>query len=286
MFRDAPNKPSIRPLRPFLNELRVIKTPAEIRNMRKAGQHSGRAFTDAMRQTFDYEKDLQSFLEYWFTQDGCDGPAYVPVVAGGVNANTIHYVSNDMPLSPEELVLVDAGAEYGGYVADISRTWPVDGKFDAAQRDLYTALLDVQRKCVKLCHEQSGLSLDKLHNIASKGLEEGLKQLGFDMSSPSSIETLFPHHVGHYVGMDVHDCPGLSRSRQFQRGMCVTVEPAVYVPDDERWPKWARGMGMRIEDSVCVDEDSPLVLTTEAVKEVSLSDLVLYNLLGQCGLTR
>ncbi|KAF2277149.1 uncharacterized protein EI97DRAFT_432763 [Westerdykella ornata] len=268
IFRDAPHNPPIRPLRPLLNSLRVIKSAAEIKNMRKAGQHSGRAFTDAMRHSFALEKDLQSFLEYWFTQDGCEGPAYVPVVAGGANANTIHYVSNDMPLSSQELVLVDAGAQYGGYVADISRTWPVGGKFDAAQRDLYAMLLAVQRKCVALCHEGSGLSLDALHKVASQSLEEGLKDLGFDMSSPSAIETLFPHHVGHYVGLDVHDCPGLSRARKFERGMCVTVEPAVYVPDDERWPTWARGMGMRVEDSVCVDEAGPYVLTTEAVKEI------------------
>lgn len=266
LFRDA--DASVKPLRPFLNDLRVIKSEAEITNMRKAGQHSGRAITDAMRQTFDNEKDLDSFLDYWFKQDGCDGPAYVPVVAGGINANTIHYVSNDMRLKPDDLVLVDAGAEYGGYITDISRTWPVNRKFTPAQRDLYTLLLNVQRSCVSLCRTDSGLTLDKLHKIASTQLEEGLKQLGFDMSG-DAVQTLFPHHVGHYIGLDVHDSPGFSRSRAFEKNMCVTVEPGIYVPDEERWPKWARGIGMRIEDSVCVDEDSPYVLTTEAVKEVS-----------------
>jgi intermediate cleaving peptidase 55 len=88
------------------------------------------------------------------------------------------------------------------------------------------------------------------------------------MDGTEAIQTLFPHHVGHYVGLDVHDSPGLSRSRKFEKGMCVTVEPGIYVPNDERWPKWARGIGMRIEDSVCVDDESPYVLTTEAVKEI------------------
>jgi intermediate cleaving peptidase 55 len=266
VFRDADK--STKPLRPLLNDLRIIKSDAEINNMRKAGQHSGRAFTDAMRQTFTSEKELDAFLDYWFKQDGCDGPAYVPVVAGGINANTIHYVSNDMLFKPESLVLVDAGAEYGGYITDISRTWPINGKFTPAQRDLYNVLLSVQRHCVSLCHAESNLSLDKLHKIASSKLEEGLKDLGFDMSN-SAIDTLFPHHVGHYIGLDVHDCPGYPRTKPFQTGMCVTVEPGVYVPDNERWPAWARGMGMRVEDSVCVDDDAPYVLTTEAVKEVS-----------------
>jgi intermediate cleaving peptidase 55 len=265
VFRDS--EAHIKPLRPLVNELRLIKSDAEIRNMRKAGQHSGRAITDAMRQTFTMEKDLDSFLDYWFKQDGCDGPAYVPVVAGGINANTIHYVTNDMALKPDELVLVDAGAEYGGYITDISRTWPVNGTFSPAQKDLYNTLLKVQRSCVSLCSASTGLSLDGLHKIASRTLSDGLKNLGFDMSG-DAIETLFPHHVGHYVGLDVHDSPGLPRNRPFEPGMCVTVEPGIYVPNDERWPAWARGIGMRIEDSVCVDEEGPYILTTEAVKEV------------------
>jgi intermediate cleaving peptidase 55 len=247
VFRDSPA--SVKPLRPLLNELRV-------------------AITDAMRQSFTSEKDLDSFLDYWFKQDLCDGPAYVPVVAGGINANTIHYVSNDMLLDPNHLVLVDAGASYGGYVTDITRTWPVDGKFSPAQKDLYNLLLSVQRSCVALCRTSASISLDKLHSVACNSLSEGLKDLGFDMSSSDAISTLFPHHVGHYLGLDVHDSPGLSRSRKFEKNMVVTVEPGIYVPDDERWPSWARGIGMRIEDSVAVDEDSPYVLTTEAVKEI------------------
>jgi intermediate cleaving peptidase 55 len=173
-----------------------------------------------------------------------------------------------MQLNPNDLVLVDAGAQYGSYVTDITRTWPVSGKFTPAQRDLYTLLLNVQRSCVALCRVSSQLSLDKLHQIAANQLREGLKDIGFDMSN-DAIHKLFPHHVGHYLGLDVHDSPGLTRTRYLEKNMVVTVEPGIYVPDDERWPKWARGIGMRIEDSVCVDEESPFILTTEAVKEVS-----------------
>jgi len=265
VLRDA--QAPVQPLRPLINELRLIKSKAEITNMRHAGKLSSRAFTDAMRESFSAEKDLDAFLDYRFKQDGCDGPAYVPVVAGGINANTIHYVSNDMQLKQEDLVLVDAGAKYGGYVTDITRTWPVSGIFTPAQKDLYNLLLSVQRTCVALCRTSSQYSLDKLHQTAYNLLATGLKDLGFNMEH-GATHILFPHHVGHYVGLDVHDSPGLSRTRLFEKGMCVTVEPGIYVPKDDRWPRWAHGIGMRIEDSVCVDEESPYVLTTEAVKEV------------------
>jgi intermediate cleaving peptidase 55 len=255
------------PLYPLMNTLRAIKSEAEIANMRKAGQISGRVITNAMRQKWTREKDLHAYLDYNFTTAGCDGPAYIPVVAGGRNALMIHYVLNNMALNDSDMVLVDAGGEYGTYVTDISRTWPVAGKFTPAQRDLYEAVLKVQRTSISLCRESSNLSLDDIHEITENGLYDQLKLLGFGMPR-SQMNGLFPHHVGHYVGLDVHDVPGYGRKVPLKAGHCITVEPGVYIPDDNRWPKHFRGMGIRIEDSVCVDDDSPLILTTEAVKEV------------------
>ncbi|KAL2366612.1 hypothetical protein RJZ56_000445 [Blastomyces dermatitidis] len=257
----------MRALRPVLNELRIYKSEGEIQNMRKAGQASGRAFTEAMRNGFTKEKDIHAFLEYQFKMNGCDGPAFVPVVAGGQNALSIHYVRNDDVLRNEDMVLVDGGGEYGGYISDITRTWPVNGKFSEPQKELYNAILSVQRTCVSLCRESAGLSLDMLHGIAEKGLREQLKALGFDVSG-SAMATLFPHHLGHYIGLDVHDCVGYSRNLELEAGQCITIEPGIYVPDDERWPKHFRGIGIRIEDSVCIGEENPLILTTEAVKEI------------------
>lgn len=250
-----------------MNSIRVLKSDAEVANMRKAGQASGRAFTEAMRQAWTREKDLAAYLEYKFKRNGCDTSAYVPVVAGGQNASMIHYVRNDDLLQKENLVLVDAGGEYGGYITDITRTWPVSGRFSHAQRDLYNALLATQRSCIALCRVSAGISLDKLHEIAEHSLKDSLSQLGFDMSG-KVIETLLPHHLSHYIGLDVHDTPGQSRSAPLQPGQCVTVEPGLYIPNEERYPAHFRGMGLRIEDSVCVQEEHPLVLTTEAVKEV------------------
>jgi intermediate cleaving peptidase 55 len=172
----------VEPLRPLMNKLRVFKSEAEIANMRLAGQISGRAYTKAMRQAFTKEKDLWAFLDYEFKVGGCDGWAYVPVVAGGSNALSIHYVRNDNVLRDDELVLVDAGGEYGGYITDITRTWPVGGKFSSPQKDLYEAILKVQRSCVSLCRENANLSLDGLHSIAEEGLRDNLKALGFDLS--------------------------------------------------------------------------------------------------------
>ncbi|RAL62575.1 hypothetical protein DID88_004424 [Monilinia fructigena] len=181
--------------------------------MRKAGKISGRSFTNAMRRQWTEEKHLGAFLDYDFKVGGCEKNAYVPVIGGGRNAQSIHYVSNNDVLRDGEFVLVDAGGQY------------------------------------------------------RNGLTDQLKQLGFNMSG-NAIDTLFPHHVGHYIGLDVHDVPGYSRSKPLKEGHCITIEPGIYVPNDERWPSHFRRMGIRIEDSVCVQDDSPLVLTTEAVKEV------------------
>lgn len=220
-----------------------------------------------MRQAWTTEKDLNAFLEYSFKTNGCDTSAYVPVVAGGKNASQIHYVRNDDVLLEKDLVLADAGGEYGNYITDITRTWPISGIFTPPQKDLYNAILATQRTCTSLCRANASNSLDKLHRIAEETLKDSLSQLGFDMSG-NALETLFPHHLGHYIGLDVHDTPGQSRKEPLQIGQCVTVEPGLYIPDTDRWPAAFRGMGIRIEDSICVQDEHPLVLTTEAVKEV------------------
>ncbi|CAM1506450.1 Fc.00g060910.m01.CDS01 [Cosmosporella sp. VM-42] len=266
-FSDRESRPAKTPLYSVMNKLRVTKSPAEVSNMRKAGQISGRVITEAMRRKWTTEKQLHAFLDYEFTVKGCDGPAYIPVVAGGERANCIHYTVNNEQLNEDELILIDAGGEYGTYITDISRTWPASGKFTAAQKDLYEAVLRVQRTSISLCRESARLSLEDIHGITARGLVDQLRDIGFNVSM-SSVDQLFPHHVGHYIGLDVHDCPGYSRRELLKKGHCVTIEPGVYVPNDDRWPKAFRGMGIRIEDSVCVDDDSPYILSTEAVKEV------------------
>lgn len=260
-----------------MNELRVKKSEAEVANMLHAGKASGRAFTKTMRQHFTKEADLQAYLEYQIYREGCEDMAYVPVIAGGKNALSIHYVRNDDMLPGSDsrngdessFVLVDAGGQYGGYITDITRTWPTgpDSKFSKAQQDLYSAVLEPQKKLVAKCYAGANLSLDDLHHEAETSLRHNLKGLGFDVSG-DAMGILFPHHVSHHIGLDVHDAPGFSRKVRLEPGMCITIEPGVYVSESDRWPKWFRGMGIRIEDSICVQQHEPLVLTTEAIKEV------------------
>ncbi|EPS42038.1 hypothetical protein H072_4047 [Dactylellina haptotyla CBS 200.50] len=259
----------VQSLKPKMHMLRSFKSFAEITNMRSAGRISGRAFNETMERRWKSEADLWAFLEYQFRMGGCEKSAYVPVVGGGDNALKIHYTKNDKLLRDGDLVLVDAGGSYGGYVTDITRTWPVNGKFSDAQRDLYELVLGVQRKCVGLCREDAKLSLDQLHSIAEEELLAGLRSLGFNIGTRDMRSTLFPHHLGHYVGIDVHDCNAYGRNSHLKVGQCVTIEPGIYVPRDNKYPLAFQGIGIRIEDSVCVDDTSPIVLSANAAKEVA-----------------
>jgi intermediate cleaving peptidase 55 len=258
---------SVRRLRPLINELRVNKSPAELDCMRRASDVSGIVMTQAMQGTYTSEKQLWADLSYGYRSQGLDGEAYVPVIAGGKNALAIHYVRNDELLADGEMVLVDAGGEYGGYISDITRSWPVNGRFTDAQKDMYSMILGVQKNCVSMCREDANMSLDKLHRICETGLREGLTALGFPKGH-DVLDKLFPHHVGHYIGLDVHDAPGHSRNELLMQNQCITIEPGIYVPDEERWPEHFRGLGIRIEDSVVIGKTDVEVLTKLAVKEV------------------
>lgn len=259
---------TVRQLHPLVDELRITKSEAELVCMRKASTVSGAVVTEAMRNSYTTEKQLGADLAYGFRTGGLDGEAYVPVIGGGQNALCIHYVANNEELHPGDLVLVDAGGEYGGYISDITRTWPVNGRFTDAQRDLYNMILKVQQSCIGLCRENADITLNKVHHICEDGLRNGLRDLGFNMSGPDALSTLFPHHVGHYIGLDIHDTGSFPKTHLLKEGYCVTIEPGIYVPDDARWPEHFRGMGIRIEDSVLVGQKKAEMLTHTAMKSV------------------
>jgi len=267
-FSDLLEARKTRSLRPVINDLRFFKSESEIRNMRKAGLSAAIAHSEVMRRKWESEHQVDAYLEYCMKRNGPGSLAFEPVVAGGQNALSIHYVRNNDALREGDMVLVDGGATYGGYISDLTRCWPVKAKFSGPQRDLYQAVLNVQKSCVALCRESANVSLDKLHDIAEEGLKDQLKQLGFDMSGKGTVESLFPHHLGHYIGLDVHDTAGFSRNVVLKEGNCITVEPGVYVPVNDRWPKHFQGIGIRVEDSVCVWKEDVEVLTGAAVKEV------------------
>lgn len=248
--------------------LREIKSEAEIDCLRTAGEISAAAYNNAYKQQFFSENQLHAYLDFMFKQGGCESDAYLAVVAGGDHALTIHYVRNDDLLRDKELVLVDAGGRYGGYCADISRTWPVNGRFTEPQRDLYSAVLATEEECIAKCRVDSKFSLFDLHRYSEKSLRANLKNIGLDLS-PTQVNVVYPHMIGHQLGLDVHDIslPG-SSSKPLRSNQVVTVEPGVYVPYDDQFPKHFQGIGIRIEDNVVVGPSNPEVLTTDCLKEI------------------
>lgn len=212
------------------------------------------------------EHQIAATFEYHGKMDGATDISYVPVVACGTNALVLHYVENDSLLQGGKLVLVDAGVEVNGYVSDISRTWPVNGVFSEAQKEVYEMVLEVQKRVITFA-VIGNESLDGLQEMTHRLLHSGLERIFGRMVTKREMASIYPHHVGHYMGLDVHDTPTVSRRRIFEHGMVITIEPGVYIPDDEKYGMY-RGIGIRIEDDVLVTEDGPVVLSVEAVKEV------------------
>ncbi|CAJ0756726.1 16020_t:CDS:10 [Entrophospora sp. SA101] len=236
---------AVKPLSRLIQDLRLVKSDSEIKLMKKAGLS---------------EHDLYAKIDFECRIRGAQFLAYVPVVACGINALTMHYVRNDMPLRDGELVLMDAGGEYYGYASDITRTWPVNGRFTQPQKELYEAVL-------KLCTEEQNISLNGIHEYSVKMMKEELSPLGFDLVEGDVDRVLYPHHVGHYLGLDVHDTHDIDRSKILRKGM-----PGIYVPRNKAYPEQYHGMGIRIEDNVLVGESDPIVLSSSAPKEINLED--------------
>ncbi|KAH9271122.1 hypothetical protein BASA83_006664 [Batrachochytrium salamandrivorans] len=265
---------TIKPFSNIIDSIRLFKSQAEVALMREAGRISGRAFVKAMRYTSPgvTEHQISAILEYESKMMGASGLAYVPVVASGKNSLTLHYVQNQQILRDGDLVLVDAGAEYGGYASDITRTWPVNGKFSQGQKHIYEIVLEVQKRLISRCCEASNTTLDELQHEATALLQEKLAILFGRSISISEINTLYPHHVGHWLGMDVHDTPTIRRNVKLVQGMVVTIEPGLYIPDSLFYPEIYRGIGIRIEDDIAVGGPStggsPIVLSADTPKEI------------------
>ncbi|KAG0045961.1 hypothetical protein BGZ83_008835 [Gryganskiella cystojenkinii] len=267
---DSDAMASTKNLSPLIQELRVIKSVSEIKLMRQAGEISGKAFIETMKFTNPSRLEHQIYAKFDFEcrMRGSQMMAYVPVVAGGSNALTMHYVNNDQPLQDGDLLLMDAGGEYNGYASDITRTWPVNGKFTQAQKDLYSVVLNANKECIKLCTEEHGLTLNQIHDVSMRLTKEGLARLGIKPLPHDVDRRLYPHHVGHYLGMDVHDTGDISRSRPLKEGMVITIEPGLYIPRDPAYPEKYQGIGIRIEDNVVIGKTVPTVLSVTAPKEI------------------
>lgn len=256
-----------------IESLRVIKTEAEIEIMKKSCEISGIAFQEVMRRVRPgmSELEIEGIMDFECKKRGSKRLAYPPVVASGISTNTLHYVFNDSIVEDGQLILLDAGGEFFNYASDITRTFPVSGVFSPAQRDIYSAVLNAQKKCIELCRTHFNgtqpMSLYTLHLLSVRFLAEELHALGL-VKNENDIHRFYPHMIGHYLGMDTHDVSSVSVGETLQPGMIVTVEPGIYVPDEPDIPEKYRGIGVRIEDDILITTNDPVNLTKLAPKEI------------------
>jgi len=260
----------------LLAEFRLRKRPEEIARLREAGRVSAAAHMRLMEtvKPGDTEYQAQALLEYEFRFGGCAGPAYGSICAGGAGATVLHYTNNDRALADGELLLVDAAGEYGGYCADITRTFPIGAKFSKGQAELYDITLAAQTQAISMI--RPGITIDEVHRAAIRVLVEGLvdvELLGGSVDECIEKDAYAPyymHNTSHWLGMDVHDAGSYrtnGASRQLEPGMVLTVEPGLYVRADSPVDERFRGTGIRIEDDVLVTEDGHEVMSEGAVKQ-------------------
>jgi Xaa-Pro aminopeptidase len=262
----------------IIHELRLIKSQEEIRIMQQSADIAAAAHVEAMKAVRPgmMEYELEALIEFTFRRSGASAPAYSSIVGGGANATVLHYVNNDDTLRDGDLVLVDAGAEYKGYASDITRTFPVNGRFSEAQREIYELVLETQVSCVNMA--QPGVTMEELKSHSIRMLTEGMVRLGLlkgeteELIKEEKYKQFYMHGLGHYLGMDVHDVGRYQidgQSRKLEPGMVITVEPGVYIaPGTKDIPEKYLGIGVRIEDDVLITEGGRNVLSSKVPKTI------------------
>ena len=262
-----------------LHEMRLHKTPDEIAIMRRAAAASLAGHQAGMRATRPglWEYELEAVIEYHYKLAGAQDVAYPSIVAGGANATILHYNTNRDQLRDGDLVLVDSGAEVDVYASDVTRTWPVNGKFSPEQRALYEIVLRAQ--IAGIDQVRIGRSFNAYHEAAVRVLTEGLVDVGLLRGNVDSlIESnaffdFYPHRTGHYIGLDVHDVGRYTEPdktyRTLEAGMVMTVEPGLYVQLDLDVPERWKCIGIRIEDDILCTSGDPDNLTAAIPKEVA-----------------
>ena len=260
----------------LLHEQRLFKSAAELRIMRRAGEISAEAHCRAMRECKPgrYEYQLEAAIHHEFADNGARSPAYNSIVGAGENGCILHYTENCDKMRDGELVLIDAGCEYEGYAADITRTFPVNGKFSPEQKALYDVVLKAQLAAIKKV--RPGNAWNQPHDATVRVITRGLIELGLlkgdekQLIKEGAYTEFYMHRAGHWLGMDVHDVGDYrvgGKWRQLEPGMVLTIEPGIYVsPSNTKVPKKWRGIGIRIEDDVAVTADGCEVLTAGVPK--------------------
>lgn len=262
----------------ILHEMRLFKSSEEQALMHRAGQISAQAHVKAMQQCKPgvMEYQLEAEILHHFAMNGARQAAYSSIVGGGKNACVLHYIENSESLNDGDLVLIDAGCELDYYAGDITRTFPVSGRFSPEQKALYEVVLDAQLQCIDML--RPGLLWNEVHDHSVVVLTEGLVRLGLLQGETDALveagayKDFYMHRIGHWLGMDVHDVGDYKVEgewRPLQPGMVMTVEPGIYVAsdNDQVEPRW-RGIGIRIEDDVLITETGCDVLTADVPKQV------------------
>lgn len=262
----------------LLHDLRLYKSAAEIKIMRKAAEISAEAHSQAMRvcQPDMMEYELEAEFLHQFMKNGSRAPAYNSIVGGGKNACILHYVENNQKLKNGDLVLIDAGCELQHYASDITRTFPVNGKFSDEQKAIYQIVLDAQLAAIE--EVKTGNHWNAPHEVSVKVITEGLVKVGLlkgdvdELIEQEAYRDFYMHKIGHWLGMDVHDVGDYKIEGQWrvlEPGMIMTVEPGIYIaPDNTNVPKKWRGIGIRIEDDVLVTKTGYDILSKDVPKTV------------------
>ncbi len=269
-------KPSHNSLQEILNEMRLIKDNDEIKAMKLAASITKEAFVQAMKQTIQsikntqYEYEIGAIFNNIFAKHNIEH-AYLPIVAGGKNACTLHYIANNKKLINGDLLLIDAGAEYKYYASDITRTFPINGSFNSEQKALYKIVLDAQKQAINSI--KIGICIDIPHKITTRVITDGLRKLGLlaKNSTNNDLKQFFMHNTGHWLGLDVHDVGDYKINnsyRSFVKGMIMTVEPGIYIRENPNIDKKWWNIGIRIEDDVLVTDNGNEVLSKDIIKEV------------------
>ncbi|MEN8183309.1 MAG: aminopeptidase P N-terminal domain-containing protein [Myxococcota bacterium] len=256
--------------RTILHEMRLHKELGELDLLRKAADISREAHQEAARLAHDgvFEYELEATLDWVFRRRGARGPAYPSIVGGGANATILHYITNDQKLEDGDLVLIDAGCELEGYASDVTRTYPVGGRFEGERRAVYEVVLLAQQ--AGLDAVRPGATLEAIHEITLRTLVTGLLDLDLltgdldDVIERKAYQPYYMHRTSHWLGLDVHDVGAYSKDggpRPLEPGMVFTVEPGIYVARDDEAAGGFRGIGVRIEDDVVVTPDGCETLT-------------------------
>ncbi len=259
----------LKPLNPFVSEMRLIKDKEEVKNMQDAADLASEAHINAMREATPglFEHNIASVFDSHFRNSNSEH-SYPPIVASGENACILHYTENNQELKNGDLLLIDAGCEINGYASDITRTFPVNGRFSDAQREIYDLVLSAQKSAIHSI--EPGVSSNRPHEVACQIITDGLIKLGI-MKSPEDLTKFYMHNTGHWLGLDVHDVGSKlvnEEFREFESGMVTTVEPGIYIRRDDKINPRYWGIGVRIEDDVLVTETGNHVLSQKAAKEI------------------